>query len=179
MREGACIFFHAEVCRATVLRLARLLREAAAEAVRASAPGSPPAVTLFIHSCGGDLFEGLSAMAHIANCAVPVTTVVDGFAASAATFLLLAARRRLATPHARILIHQVRTGFWGKWQELQDEVRNTDMIMSTMRQIYLETTRMSARRIERTLRREMYLDAAEALRLGLVHGLWQPAAAAQ
>lgn len=46
-----------------------------------------------------------------------------GFVASAATFLLLAGAERLAMPNAHILIHQIRTGFWGKFNDLLDEVR--------------------------------------------------------
>lgn len=51
-----------------------------------------------------------------------ITTVADGTCCSAATFLLLGGDERRMGRHSHILIHQISTGFFGKFRELKDEL---------------------------------------------------------
>ena len=163
-RIGTQIYFHCEVSRKTVLQLVLHLQEARKEAV-VNGTGE---VTLFIHSEGGDVYAGLSAMSHIKHCAVPVTTVADGFVASAASFILLAGSRRRICPYGNVLIHQIRSGFWGKYVDMLDEVKNAKGVMKTLRKIYREHTTMDVDTIKRVLNQEVALDAKKCLEFSIV-----------
>ena len=123
--------------------------------------GYTPKIRLFIRSDGGDVFAGFSAMDHISRSRLHVTTVADGCCASAATFLLLAGHRRAIGAHGYVLIHQLATdGFWGKYEELRDEMKNCDKFMKSIRSIYESKTRLPSRKLNKMLKRDIYLDAS-------------------
>ena len=62
----------------------------------------------------------------IKNLNNPVHTYVDGFAASAATLLSLSGEKRFMTKNSLMLIHQLSSGFMGKFTEIKDENDNLD-----------------------------------------------------
>ena len=97
----------------------------------------PPKIYIYIHSYGGDVYAGLSCMNTLENCNVPIITIVDGYVASAATFLLLGGHKRHMRKYSHILIHQIRGESWGKYEELKDEFINTEKLMETIKNIYL------------------------------------------
>tara|TARA_B110000046_G_scaffold5113_1_gene5417 strand:- start:2398 stop:3012 length:615 start_codon:yes stop_codon:yes gene_type:complete len=170
-RDGTAVYFCADVTKATVFKLLQLLREATACALEHAHPGRDPSVHLYVHSDGGDVFAGLSAYDHIRANRVPVTTVADGMVASAASLLLLAGETRLAMSHASVLIHQLSTGFAGKYADLLDEVQNSSALMDSLHAIYRARTDMSAKRLAVLLKKERCLDATRCLREGFVHAL--------
>ena len=68
-------------------------------------------------------------MVNIAIMAIIVNIAIMANIASAATFMFLAGKKRFMSPNATVLIHQVSTSFWGKFEDLKDEVKNTTEIM--------------------------------------------------
>ena len=87
----------------------------------------PPTLKVLINSGGGSITAGISSMDTILRCKVPVETYVDGFCASAATFLSVVASHRLMSRNSYMLIHQLSTNFWGKYSEFEDEKQNLDL----------------------------------------------------
>ena len=170
-RDGVAVYFHADVTKTTVLKLLKCVREASACALQHSHPLHQPTVYLYIHSGGGDAYAGLSAMDHLRNNRVPITTVADGMVASAASFLLLAGTHRLAFRHSHILIHQLSTGFEGKYAEMLDEMQNSNSLMDTLRTIYREHTTLPTKRMDRLLSKEIAMSAERCLKDGFVHEL--------
>jgi ATP-dependent protease ClpP protease subunit len=165
---GSSVYLHAEINRVTVNKLVRALDGAAKHALSTAASAREAEVRLYINSEGGDVFSGISAMSHVRRCRVPVTTVVDGFVASAATFVLLAGKRREMCRYSKVLIHQVRSGFWGKYVDLLDEVKNLKDLMRSIRRIYEAHTRLDRRSILRLLRTEVALNSTQCLEANIV-----------
>ena len=165
------VYFHAPVSRDTIVALLQKLNEAATYALTTF--GTKASVTLFIHSEGGDAHAGLSGMDHIQNCRVPVTTVADGFVASAATFLLLGGHTRLAMCHSTVLIHQLSTAFWGKYAELVDEMQNSHQLMQTIRILYKKTTKLRNKQLNSILQKELTITAKECVTYGIVSGMYE------
>ena len=73
----------------------------------------PPFIHLFINSGGGSITSGISSMDTILRAKVPVYTYVDGFCASAATFLSVVGTKRFMSRNSYMLLHQLSTNFWG------------------------------------------------------------------
>ena len=121
MCEANRVYFYADVSRKNILELYKKLTEAREYCGKANCN----TIYLFIQSDGGDAYAGLSAMDHIQQSIIPITTVIDGSVASAATFMALGGHQRLTMTHASILIHQISTGFWGKYEDLVDEMENS------------------------------------------------------
>ena len=164
------IYFYSGVETKNVLGLNKALRELGAEIQHSSAilECEPAGVFLHINSHGGDLFAGLAAMDEIRKSKVEVTSIIDGCAASAATLMSVAANRRLMNRHAYMLIHQLSSGMWGKYHEMKDEMENYDNMMKTIRDIYLEYTKIPKKKLNEILEHDLWFDAETCLKYGLI-----------
>ena len=165
------VYFYSEVNNANVLKLLEKLNEASDYSEKYH-DSDNRGVYLYINSPGGSIFSGFSAMDHIYWNRVPVTTVVDGFVASSATFLLLGGSKRKALQNSRILIHQLFAQFWGKYNDLLDEVKNTEELMKSVKEIYTSQTYMKEKTVEALLQKELHMNATQALNYGFVDEVW-------
>lgn len=129
---------------------------------------NPPSIYIYIHSYGGDVYAGLSCMNTLEACRVPVVTVVDGFVASAATFVLLGGSKRHMREHSHILIHQLRGETWGKYEDLKDEMQNTDGLMNTIQEIYIAKSDIPERKIRKIIKKELTMTAQQCLKYKLI-----------
>jgi len=167
------IYFYAEIERDNILRLIKELREKidgltwAAHADKW--PGLPP-IHLYIQSYGGGLLTGLSAMDNILTFReeVPIITVVNGYCASAATLLSIVGSQRLILENSYMLIHQLSSGMWGTYEELQDDKANVDSFMKTIYRIYNKHTTIPKKKLKEILKHDLWFDAKTCLKYGLV-----------
>ena len=175
--DGNKIYFYKDISVDTVLKLNTTLSEMAKKLTHTSLylnfNQSIP-IYLFIHSNGGDAFAGLSAMDHIASLPVPVYTVIDGMCASAATFLSVAGKKRYIMPHSTVLIHQLRTWFAGTFEEMKDDMKNTEKIMDIIKNVYKEKTTIPLNKLEELLTRELYMASDECLRYNIADDYYNP-----
>ena len=169
--EGNNVFFYAPVNKKNVLSLNKLLKSLQVKLLKDSIEyDMKPNINLYVHSEGGCVFSGLSAMNHIRNCKVDVHTIIDGAVASAGTFLTIAGKKRYILPHSIVLIHQLRTGFYGKHEDLKDEVENCTHIMDSFKKIYKDNSSLPDRTLNQLLKRELYLTAEDCIKYKLVDG---------
>lgn len=147
------LYFYEDVTTESVLELNTMLKQ-----MSMTHDGLP--IILYIHSNGGDLFAGLSAMDHVKYCKKPVYTVVDGICCSAATFIFLGGTKRFMKPHAHFLIHQISAdGDWVKFEDIKDEMNNLQHLMDRVIEIYRENTNIPEKKLKRLMRHDIYLDA--------------------
>ena len=131
----------------------------------------PYPIHLHINSGGGSLISGIASMDTILRCKVPVYTYVDGFAASAATFLSVVGSKRYISRHSYMLIHQLSSNFWGKYSEFQDAKQNLDLMMDTIKNVYKKYTKVPVRKLNEILKHDLMWDAETCLKYGLVDGI--------
>jgi ATP-dependent protease ClpP protease subunit len=99
---------------------------------------------------------------------VPVTGIVEGAAASAATIFLMGCAKRQMTPSSMMLIHQVSSCFWGTAEQWKDEHRNMDKLMSKIRKIYALHSSLPEPKIQQLLTRDLWWSAKKCSKYGLV-----------
>ena len=128
----------------------------------------PPTLKLLINSGGGSITAGISSMDTILRTKVPVHTYVDGFCASAATFLSVVGEKRFMSRNSYMLIHQLSTNFWGKYSEFEDEKQNLDLMMETIKRVYKEYTKVPEDTLDEILKHDLMWDANTCLKYGLV-----------
>jgi ATP-dependent protease ClpP protease subunit len=168
-KMGNKIYFYEDIYKETILALIKEIQTLTYELqLQASKYGFEPHIDLHIYSPGGDAFMGLSIYDFIRKNAVPIHTYIDGNIASAATFMFLAGAKRFMSPNSTVLIHQVSTTFWGKFEDLKDEVKNTTEIMKIVRNLYSENTIMKKKDIDAILKRELFLNFAECEKNGFI-----------
>ncbi len=166
------LFFYSEVNQETIQSFVTHLREAEHDARKLAVEmdTDPPTIHVHIHSYGGDVFAGVAAMDAILEIRerVPVHTHIEGGAASAATMMSVAGTHRTIGAHSFILIHQLSSEFWGKFEEWKDEMKNNESVMAMINAFYAEHANMQARQVKQILKKDLWFDAKRALRLGLV-----------
>jgi ATP-dependent Clp endopeptidase proteolytic subunit ClpP len=164
------IYFYSEVLRPQILILNKQIRTLNIRLRNSAAALShPPAnIHLHINSFGGSLFSGLCAVDNIKKSDAPIHSIIDGCAASAATLMSVVAAERYINEHSFMLIHQLSSGFWGKFEELKDGVENSTLLMQTIKKIYDEHTRIPKKKLNEILKRDLWFDAKTCLDYGLV-----------
>ncbi|MEL7338856.1 MAG: ATP-dependent Clp protease proteolytic subunit [Bacteroidota bacterium] len=169
---GDQLHFYAPIEERSVLMLNRNLTAAAQRAMQVTSRfhsiDDYPPIQLNIHSFGGSIFAGFAGVTAIRNCPVPIHTHIEGAVASAGTFLSLAGDHRSIGKDSYILIHQISSGFWGTYEQWKDERLNMDKFMEHITNFYIENTEISEELLDDLLKRDLWLNAEEALALGFV-----------
>lgn len=130
-------------------------------------------IVLNIKSFGGYFFSGIAGMDKIITSHIPITTIIDGCCASAATFLSLVGERRKIHSHAYMLIHQLSSSFWGKYSDFEDEKINLDKMMDTIKEIYNYYTKVPEKKINQILKHDIWFTAQECLDYGMVDEIYK------
>lgn len=127
-------------------------------------------VSLYINSPGGVVTSGLAIYDTMRYIKCPVSTVCMGFAASMASFLLMAGSpgRRIALPNARILLHQPSGGFQGQASDIERHAKSIIQTKRQMAELYVKHCGRTIEEVERTLDRDYFMTAQEAKEWGLV-----------
>ncbi len=171
------IYFYSGVTRQDNLTLNKLLHSTGhklANIQQVYKLNEAPKVQLHINSYGGSVFAGFSSVDYIRNCPVPVVSVIDGCAASAATIMSVVAEERLMHEHAFMLIHQLSSGMWGKFEAMKDDMKNNELLMKKIIGIYEEHTKIPKVKIKDILKRDLWWDAKTCLKYGLVDDIITP-----
>jgi len=171
------IYFYSGVTRQDNLALNKLLHSTGhklANIQQVYKLNEPPKVQLHINSYGGSVFAGFSSVDYIRNCPVPVRSVIDGCAASAATIMSVVAEERLMHEHAFMLIHQLSSGMWGKFEAMKDDMANNELLMKKIIGIYEDHTKIPKSKIKDILKRDLWWDAKTCLKYGLVDDIIIP-----
>lgn len=127
-----------------------------------------PAIELHIGSYGGSVFAGFAGMEKIKHNPIPIHTIVDGAAASAATMLSVVGQKRFMYKNSYMLIHQLSSGFQGKFADFKDNMTNLQKLMDTITQTYKDYTRIPEDELENMLEHDLWFESEKCLRYGLV-----------
>jgi len=169
------IYFYDDVTNKSVVKLIKLLKHATdyVEQMNIKTNG---AGHIYLHICsrGGSVFTGLAAMDAIQSNPVPVTTVMEGSVCSAATFIALGGATVTIRPSAYVLIHQITSRFWGKYEEFHDEKQTLDKLMKRLRSLYNNKTSIPSRVLDKMFKHDIYIDADDAIKWKIVHKVFIP-----
>lgn len=130
-------------------------------------------IKLFITTNGGSIYAALQAMDIIQSLRVPVHTIASGYVASAGTLLSLAGAKRFIMPHSFMLIHELRTGFWGKYSDSREHVENMDKLMKVIVDFMTKKTKIKAEELESILKRDKTWDAQECIGMGMADEIYE------
>ena len=179
-RRGSHIYFYEEINEVTQMILEVMLKDAVrdvlTEHVGEILGGElPESVTIHVNSPGGYLNCGFALYDYIKTSQIPITCVVEGLCASAATLIMLACPVRVMSPNSVYLMHQCSWGCWGENRFMQDHADNAQKAMKKLRTIYLAETKIADGKsdkereayIQHLLEHDYELDADECEKLGI------------
>ena len=165
------IYYYSEVSRQKILILnknLKTLNDNLLNQAQLLDLKEPANIYLHVNSFGGSVFAGLSAVDYVKSCEVPVITIVEGCAASAATLFSVVGAHRQIRSNSFMLIHQISSGMWGKYEELKDSIDNCDLFMRIIKDIYNEHTKIPKKKLNEILKHDLWFDAETCLEYGLV-----------
>jgi ATP-dependent Clp protease protease subunit len=127
-------------------------------------------INLYINSPGGDITALLAIYDTLQFIKPDITTLCFGQAASAAAVLLAAGTpgKRLALPHARILLHQPYARAYGQGTDIELAANEVLRMRDILERILAEHTGQDMERIHRDTDRDFVMSAEEALAYGLI-----------
>ena len=70
--------------------------------------------------------------------------------------------------HSYMLIHQLSSGMWGKYEELKDDMENNENLMKVIKDIYIKHTNIPKRELDKILKHDLWWDAKTCLKYGLI-----------
>jgi ATP-dependent Clp protease protease subunit len=128
-------------------------------------------IDMYINSPGGSVTAGLAMYDAMRYIKPDVATICMGMAASMGSILLTGGTqgKRMALPHAKILIHQPWVSQIGG-QATDVEIAARDLIATrhNIAQIYEESTHKPVEQILRDIERDYYMTAADAKEYGII-----------
>jgi len=167
--------FYADIAGITCAELNRILRELDVRMQHAKItmndPDFDPTIHLRINSYGGEIFAGLSTVDVIRSLRTKVYTYVEGAAASAATLISIAGKKRFIGKNSFMLLHQLSSVCAGTFERLEDEHENNKRIMNSMKSLYKEYTKIPMKELDQILKRDIWFDANTCLKYGIVDAI--------
>jgi len=127
-------------------------------------------IQMYINSPGGSVTDGLAIYDTMQYIKADVATICVGMAASMGAFLLAAGAKgkRMALPHAEIMIHQVLGGTQGQETDIQIEARHIARIKHSLTETLAACTGKPYEQVYADCERNNWMTAEEAREYGLI-----------
>lgn len=136
-------------------------------------------IHLRVNSPGGSVFAARAMEQALRDHKAKIVAHVDGVAASAASFLVMAADEIVMSPGALMMIHKAWTVAMGNADDLMNTAGLLEKIDSTLVQTYAQRTGMDADKIADMMASETWFTAQEAVDAGFADSISESVKAAQ
>lgn len=126
-------------------------------------------INLYVNSFGGYVYEAMAIRNQLKRHDAHITGYVDGFAASAASFILTACDEVKMYSNTMQMIHNAINMAYGNSTQLRKAADDLDKIMEGNRQAYLEKSngKLTEEKLIELLEAESWLTANDCLEYGL------------
>lgn len=127
-------------------------------------------IYMYINSPGGVVTAGMAIYDTMQYIKPDVCTLCLGQACSMGSFLLAGGTKgkRIALPHARIMIHQVLGGYKGQATDIMIHARETERTKRTLTEILAQNCGQPLEKVMADCERDNFMSAFEALQYGLI-----------
>jgi ATP-dependent Clp endopeptidase proteolytic subunit ClpP len=130
-------------------------------------------ITLRINSPGGDVFDGLAILNSLRNHRASVRVVVDGLAASAASFIAMAGETVVMSPNSMMMIHEASGLCMGNSQDMRELADLLDKTSSNIADIYARRSGRPAAEHRAAMKAETWYSDQEAVDAGLADSVME------
>jgi ATP-dependent Clp endopeptidase proteolytic subunit ClpP len=128
-------------------------------------------IDVHLNSPGGEVYDGITIYNALKNHSATVTTIVDGLAASAASFIAQAGKKRIACKNSTLMIHDASGLCIGNSVDMRDLADKLDKMSDNIASIYSERAGGSIDFWREAMRAESWYSAEEAKSAGLIDEL--------
>jgi ATP-dependent Clp protease protease subunit len=130
-------------------------------------------IYFYINSPGGSVSDGLAIYDTMQHIKPDVQTIGVGVQASMGAFLLSAGAKgkRFMLPHARAMIHQPSGGAQGVMTDMEISLREGLRLKELLASIIAKNTGQKIAKVKDDMERDLWMNAEEATKYGLVDGV--------
>ena len=125
-----------------------------------------PNLVVRINSYGGSVSEGLAIYSLLSEFKGHVTTIVDGFACSAASIIFMAGETRIVPENGLLMIHNAWSYAEGDSNAMKKMAEDLEKITQPSVNIYTSKTKLSEEEIKEKMDRETWITSKEAFEWG-------------
>ena len=127
-------------------------------------------IHMYINTPGGVVTAGLAIYDTMQFIKCPVSTVCMGQAASMGSLLLAGGTlgQRYSLPSSRIMVHQPSGGAEGMASDIAIQAEEILQLRSRLNNLYVRHTSQTLQNIEKTMDRDKFMSAEEAVSFGLI-----------
>jgi len=136
-------------------------------------------IRLHINSPGGEVFEGIAILNALRNHRAKVTAVVDGLAASAASFIAMAGDEIVMGRNTQMMIHDAWGICIGDANDMRDLAGRLDHLSDNIASIYTDKAGGTVEDWRTAMLAETWYSADEAVAAGLADRVEQAQAPAE
>lgn len=135
--------------------------------------GTKRPITIQIDSYGGYCYHGLSLISRIEQLVedgYEIIGVCAGVAMSMGSAILNVCSVRKMYRYGCILIHQVSSGVYGKYQDMKEDVEETKRLNDLLMDLYLKKTKLTREQLDDLVIRKVdwHINADTALKYNIV-----------
>jgi ATP-dependent protease ClpP protease subunit len=131
-----------------------------------NALGDVDSITLRINSPGGDVFDGVAIHNSLKNHKATVTAQIDGIAASAASYIAMAADKIVMPSNTFLLIHGVSGFAMGGADVMRAIADDLDLIETSLTATYVARSKSTTAKVKALMKEDRLMDATEAKQWG-------------
>lgn len=124
-------------------------------------------IEVHVNSPGGDVFDGIAILNLLRAHPAPVDVVIDGLAASAASFIAMAGETVTMMPNSQLMIHDASGLCIGNQQDMADMAKLLNLMSDNIASVYATRTGTDASQWRDAMRAETWYSADEAVQAGL------------
>lgn len=134
---------------------------------------TPPSIYIHLTTYGGDLYASFMTYDTLKKCKYNIITIAEGYVASAGTVIALGGKERKIQKNALMMIHQLRTVIGGKFDEIEEDFRNSKLDMKRLIELYHSELngKMSKKQIQEVLTHDIWWDSRTCVEKGLCHSI--------
>lgn len=127
---------------------------------------------LHIKTEGGCIASAFSIIDCMENSRIPVNTVIDGSVSSAGTLISIHGKKRFVCKNSYVLIHELRSGCWGKLAYIDDTYKNCIKIQEHINNFYLTKTKINKKMLKDLLIKDLQFNAEECINMGVADSIY-------
>src|SRR6266508_1353423 len=127
-------------------------------------------ISIYVNSPGGSVYASLAIYDTMQFIKPDVQTICVGIAMSMGALLLAggAAGKRMALPNAKILIHQVSSGFQGQATDIEIHAREIIELRRKLDEILAEHSGKDVADVRKDTERDYFMTSEEAVKYGII-----------
>ena len=128
-------------------------------------------IYIFLHTFGGDVFQGSWFADLLISSRIPIVTVAMGVAMSVGFEILIAGHRRYAFKHSQTLVHAGYASMQGTQSEIEEAQKNNKKQLARTKEYVLSRTKIDEKMFNRNRNKDWYITGEDLVELGVVDKL--------